>query len=164
MTRTLSWAGTFPSTRLFPAVWISGFGWGVLSLFASPRTTLWNGVRGGAPPGARWLLLTIWVGASALLVLMGWGLKRVRLGENELFVSNYLREIAIPLNAIRDVRQRLFPHFGAVTIELRHATPFGQRITFIPKGRGPRWLGQEGEVFLELRALVARTTDQALAG
>jgi hypothetical protein len=43
-------------------------------------------------------------------------------------------------------------------------TPFGQRVTFIPNGRTARWLGEESAVLQELRALVARTSNQPPAG
>jgi hypothetical protein len=78
MPRTLSWPGTFLMTRLFPAVWITGFGVGTLWLLVSPETIAWNGVRGGAPPGAGWLMLLAWLGGSAFVLFLSWGLKRVR--------------------------------------------------------------------------------------
>jgi len=161
MPRTLSWSGTFLMTRLFPAVWIFGFGIGTLWLLVSPGTISWNGVRGGAPQGAGWLMLAAWLTGSTLILFLAWGLKRVRLRDNELLVSNYLREIAVPLRDVATVRQRMFPHFGSITVEFRSETPFGQRVTFIPNGRRARWLGEEGAVVQELRALVARTSNEA---
>jgi hypothetical protein len=157
VTRTLSWDGTFWMTRFFPVVWITGFGVGALWLLVSPSTIAWNGVRGGAPPGAGWLLLCAWVVGSALILLLAWGLKRVRLRDDNLLVSNYLREVSIPLTDVASVRQRVFPHAGSITIEFRSETPFGRRVTFIPSGRLPRWYGDESVILQELRALVART-------
>jgi hypothetical protein len=164
MPRTLSWAGTFLMTRLFPAVWITGFGVGTVWVIVSPETIAWNGVRGAAPPGAGWLMLPAWLGGSAFVLFLGWGLKRVRLQDDELLVSNYLREVAIPLADVATVRQRVFPHFGSITIELRADTPFGRQITFLPNGRAAGWFRAEGAVIEELRALVARATNRATAG
>src|SRR5690349_8477950 len=67
--RTLSWSGTFLYTRLFPVVWIGGFGFGTLQLLLYPESTLYNGVRGAAPPGVRWLLLAAWIVGTTLILI-----------------------------------------------------------------------------------------------
>jgi hypothetical protein len=152
--RTLSWAGTFLYTRLFPFVWIGGFGFGTLQLLLSPETAYYNGVRGGAPPGFGWLMLAAWIVGSTMALGFGWGLKRVRLIGDTLEVSNYLRRISIPLDDVVEVRQRAFPHFGSITLELRQQTVFGTHITFIPRGKRARWFGEEGPMVTELKELV----------
>jgi hypothetical protein len=60
------------------------------------------------------------------------GLKRVALTEDALHVSNYLREVVVPL---RDVAHVGHSRFGMKTIVVRlaHETEFGRRITFLPK-------------------------------
>jgi hypothetical protein len=163
MTRTLSSPGNFFWTRLFPAVWITGFGIGALWLSVSPKTMPWNGVPGAAPPWAGPVLLLGWLGGTAFLLLLSWGLKRVRLSASTLLISNYRREVAIPLAEVASVRQRLFPHFGSITVEFRSETPFGRAVTFIPGGRTARWFGEEGEVIQELRSAVARATQSSPA-
>ena len=154
MNRTLSWSGTFLLTRLFPTVWISGFGFGALQLLFFPGTARYNGVVGGAPPDAGIMLLLIWIAASSLLLLFTRGLRRVRLEGDELKVSHWFTAVTIPLSDVVAVRQRIFPHFGAITVDLKHATRIGRTFTFLPDGRRPR-LGEEGPVVKELRALCA---------
>jgi hypothetical protein len=156
--RTLSWAGTFSYTKLFPIVWICGFGFGTLQMLVSPETTYYNGVRGGAPPHFGWLLLAAWIAGSSVTLAFGWGLKRVRLVGDTLEVSNYLRQISIPLADVVDVRQRAFPHFGAITLELRAPTAFGTHITFIPREKPRLWTGEDGPCVKELRDLVGSTS------
>jgi len=53
----------------------------------------------------------------------------------QLFVSNYVREIGIPFSAIVDVRQNRWLNSRPITIYFRGATQFGDRVTFIPKWR-----------------------------
>jgi hypothetical protein len=146
--------------KLFPLIWITGFGVGTLWLLVSPETIAWNGVRGGAPTFARWLMLAAWITGSALILLLSWGLKRVRLDDNHLLVSDYLRETAIPLSEILNIRQRVFPHPGSITIEFRSRTKFGRQVTFIPNALPPKWSAEEGPVLKELRGLVDRATIQ----
>ena len=158
--RTLSWEGTFLFSRLFPVVWIGGFGFGTLQLLINPETTYYNGVRGGAPPGLGWLMLAAWIIGSTLALGLAWGLKRVRLVGDTLEVSNYLRTNSIPLDEVVEVRQRVFPHFGSITLELNRETRFGTRITFIPRGKRARWFGEEGPMVRELKELVSNRSRQ----
>jgi hypothetical protein len=60
------------------------------------------------------------------------GLKRVRRDATHLYISNFLREIAVPLNQIVDVTENSMSSFNPVTVHFRSATEFGQRIKFIP--------------------------------
>lgn len=144
-------------------LWITGFGVGALWFLLSPQTALYNGVRGAAPQGFGLLMVGGWLAGTALLLMLSWGLKRVRLRDNDLLISNYIREIAIPLSEVSSVHQRLFPNAGAITVEFRSPTRFGRRITFLPSGRRARWYGEEGTLFQELRDAVARASLKAPA-
>lgn len=60
------------------------------------------------------------------------GLKRVVLGDDALYVSNYLREIAVPLRDIASVGHSRFG-MRTVVIRLEHEGEFGRSIVFLPK-------------------------------
>jgi hypothetical protein len=66
---------------------------------------------------------------------MSAGLKRVRLDGQCLYVSNYLREISIPLANVRDVTENRWVNFHPITIYFQNTTEFGDKIVFMPKPR-----------------------------
>jgi hypothetical protein len=83
----------------------------------------------------KWLFL----GATVLGGLfLYWGcmrLKRVDLDEDALYISNYLREVRVPLRDIEEVTENRWINIRPVTVEFRRDTDFGPRITFMPKTR-----------------------------
>ena len=97
MERTISASTTFFFKYVFPLLWIGGFGIGSLKLLFDPRNVVFNGVRGAATPADQLLFLATWIAGSAFLLWLSIPLKRVRLRPDGLSVSNYLREIAIPI-------------------------------------------------------------------
>ncbi len=119
---------------LFPLVWSGGWGYGTLDLLLHPDTATWNGVPGAAPPGTTVLMLSAWVVGTVALAAFGWGLKLVRVEGDALLISNYLREIRVPLADVVYVRRSFFPHAGGVRVGFRAPTPFGNKITFIGRG------------------------------
>ena len=74
-----------------------------------------------------------WVLGMTFILWNCAGLKRVRSDSQQLYVSNYLREILIPFYEITDVTQNRWINIKPVTIHLRNATMFGSKITFMPK-------------------------------
>ena len=77
-------------------------------------------------------------------------LKRVAMSETSLHVSNFRREIAVPLNDISSVGEIEGPPYR-VCIQLKKETPFGRQIFFSPKGgSSPR----PHPIVAELRAAV----------
>jgi hypothetical protein len=62
-------------------------------------------------------------------------LKVVNVDEHFLYVSNYLKEIAIPLSNIYDVTENFWLNTHPVTIHLKSPSEFGGRIVFMPKTR-----------------------------
>lgn len=151
MERTLSAGTTFLFKYLFPVVWIGGFGMGTLELWFHPEDVVFNGVRGAASRGDQWWFLAAWVVGSAFLLWMAFPLKRVRLTEQGLHVSNYRTEILIPFGAIARVEQNRWINVRPVTVHLRHDSPFGRRITFMPAGRRRFTFWREDEIVDELR-------------
>lgn len=131
MLKTLSSAQTFLMKFLFPPLWISGFGFGTLSLWLG---TMYGENGAQTPDGMKWLFLFSWIVGTAFSLACV-GLKRVRVDSKSLYVSNYLREITVPLSMIEDVTEDRWWNIHPVTIHFRSATEFGQKITFMPKYR-----------------------------
>ena len=81
-------------------------------------------------------------------------LKRVALSETSLHVSNYLREIVVPLsdvNSVTEIEGRAY----RVVIEFKRRTRFGRRIRFSPIGWTPP---SPHPIVAELRAAIAAAT------
>jgi hypothetical protein len=97
--------------------------------------------------------------AAVVVALFAWeswawlGVKRVALGDGVLHVSNYRREIVVPLRDVDRISQR-FWHGRLVNIHLARDCEFGRRIDFLPK-RVLRWLFWTHPIVDRLRDAVA---------
>jgi len=92
------------------------------------------------------------VRSTSLAEWLGFSLKRVRMDAEALYVSNYLREIRIPLSDVQHVSEILGRrHWNRVTITLRCDTPFGRKIDFLPASSRA---GRRDAVVGELNALI----------
>lgn len=87
----------------------------------------------GLPAAVVWLLI------FGILAKLSSRLKKVYLAGDTLYVSNYLRQIRIPLSEVTSVevsdmsgRWKWEP--PTIAIRLRWPTEFGRRIVFIPRG------------------------------
>ena len=134
--RTISSAQTFSMKFLFTPIWILVVGTGVLGLFLGAFHTDLTTTR----PDWKWWFLVIWIcGIPAIC----WGslhLKRVRILNDAIYVSNYIKEVRIPLDEIVDVAQNRWVNLQVnalrpVTIRFRSITAFGRQIMFMPKRR-----------------------------
>lgn len=112
---------------VLPGFWITMFGVGALNLFLLTDEGLQS------PPA--WLTLFVWIAGSAFLLWDTFRLKVVNVDEHFLYVSNYLKEIAIPLADIYDVTENVWLNTHPVTIHLKSPSEFGDRIVFMPKTR-----------------------------
>ncbi|MGB7745704.1 MAG: hypothetical protein WBN75_00235 [Verrucomicrobiia bacterium] len=146
--RTLSSVQTFWMKFVFPAIWISMFGLGTLGLFLD----VFHDRGDAAPPDwMKWQFLAIWIIGS---VFIWWGcvrLKKVRTDGSAIYVSNYFKEVRIPLDAVREVSENRWINIHPVTIHFRHDTPFGDRVVFMPTIRFFSW--RSHPVVRELREL-----------
>jgi hypothetical protein len=132
MLKTLSSGLTVLLKVLFPVVWISGFGFGTLALWLGAM----HGKHGAPPPDEmKWLFTVIWLAGTAFILWICARLKQVRVDANNLYVSNFLREVAIPLNLIADVTENRWINIHPVTIHFRDETQFGRTVTFMPTAR-----------------------------
>jgi hypothetical protein len=109
---------------VFPVVWISGFG---SATIVTPA------------PQNKIVFLVAWSLGTTLILWANADLKRVRIDERQLHVSNYSREICVPFSAITDVKQNRWINSRPITIYFRDATQFGDRVTFMPKQRIQFW-------------------------
>ena len=109
---------------VFPVVWISGFGSATI-LTPAPQNKI--------------VFLVAWSLGTTLILWANAGLKRVRIDERQLHVSNYSREICVPFSAITDVKQNRWINSRPITIHFRDATQFGDQVTFMPKQRIQFW-------------------------
>ena len=144
MPRTISSAQTFLLKLVLPPLCVLLGGIAVFSTWH----VLPASIEGVA---VRWLVPVAWIGATYLVSRLCVPLKRVRIDERNLYVSGFGEEVAMPLSAVRDVSGNRWINLHPVTIRFRRPTPFGERVTFVPKAR---WfsLGRRHPVVAELRA------------
>ena len=110
-------------------LWACGFGGGTIGLWVGSFSAH------APPPEMKWIFLALWVVGTASLRWFLASVKKVRIDGATLYVSDYRREIAVPLAEIEDVSENWWMSHHPVTLHLRHDTPFGRKITFIPKFR-----------------------------
>ncbi len=93
--RTLSSASTFWMKFVFPPVWILSFG--IVAILLS-----FGGLndRSNAMPSSqmKFAFLGAWILGTTLILWTSAGLKRVRIDDRQLYVSNYIREISVPFS------------------------------------------------------------------
>jgi hypothetical protein len=126
MRDTLSSRATFAMKFVFPTVWVVGFGASTVVTLRSAR-----GAASHAMSGA-WMLAAIWLACSAVLLWFCAPLKRVRLRNGRLLVSNFRREIEIAPADIARVTQNKWVNLRPISIHLRAPGVFGRQISFIP--------------------------------
>ena len=154
MERLLSSRWTFFQKFLFPALWVAGFGLVTLLFFVDPADVVYDGVRGGAPPGVGWIFLAAWLAGGALVLWVSLPLQRVRLVDDALLVSNFARELRVPFGMIAEVRQNRWVSARPITVRLRADVPgLGRRFTFIPPTRLRFAVWREDPEVAELRRL-----------
>ena len=111
--------------------------WAGIGLFALSRAVL------EPYPGellAMVLFLMAWTGVALLInYWFSLPLKKVSIDNESLFVSNYIKEITIPLSRVGDVKASAYPWLGwwrwppyRVVIVLKDSSEFGNKILIIP--------------------------------
>jgi hypothetical protein len=137
MRRTISSTQTFFLKVVLPVLWLGVFVGSTVLMFAG-----FPGLRISAdspqPAGAKWAMLIGSVVGSAAIYWFGVRLKRVELDRRALYVSNYLKEVAIPLRDVEEITENRWANTHPVTVRFRGDKGFGTRIVFMPK---KRWFG-----------------------
>ena len=123
--RTLSAPETFATKFILPSLWICTVGAIVLASF---------GDTDEASPlyASRWKSLFVWVAGTGLLWWACMRLKRVRIAHESLYISNYRREIHVPLSEIRAIAGNRWLSTRLITIEFDRVTSFGSKVVFMP--------------------------------
>jgi hypothetical protein len=143
-----------------PVIWISGFGFGTAVLFR-PGDAFRDRPP---PPEMKWIFLAGLIVGSILIYWWGVRLMRVVMTDQELRISNYRRQIVVPLADVDEVTENRWVNVHPVTIQFVRRTDFGFRIVFMPKRR-PFALFSSHPVVAELRGAVeaAKRGPSALA-
>jgi hypothetical protein len=119
MKESISSSMTFFYKFIFSSLWIAGFGLGTISTMSlHDRET------------------TIFVIMFVLGTLfIYWGcirLKKVRLDEEFVYISNFRKEIRVHRSEISRVTENVFVNIHPVWIHFRRTTDFGDYIMFMP--------------------------------
>jgi hypothetical protein len=159
MQRTISSAHTYVMKVIFPVIWIGAFVIATLQLFLRA-----GGITDqyGNPPSSdmKWTFLFATLAGSAFIYWVGIRLKRVAIDDKALYVSNYRREIVVPLRDIEEVTEIRWINIHPVTIHFFRGTEFGNNIVFMPK---VRWLAfcSSHPIVAEIRSAAARARGAA---
>jgi len=89
--------------------------------------------RQGGPPAYAFLLF--WMAGTVFIWWQSSRYKVVHVDRDFLYVSNYLKEIVIPLSEISNVTESRFINAHPVTIHLSSPSEFGNKIVFMPTVR-----------------------------
>ena len=68
-----------------------------------------------------------------------------------MYISNYVKEIAIPINEIKSIRDYLGPRMRRARICFCGVTEFGAEVVFLPRDSFLPW--QRSRVVAELRKM-----------
>jgi hypothetical protein len=98
-----------------------GFGFGTLQLF-----------KNNSP--AKWPFFIVFIVGSVFLSFC-FRLKSVRIGNDRLQISNFLKKVQVPFANIERVYENKLINIRPVTIFFRERTEFGKKITFMPEAR-----------------------------
>lgn len=116
---------TFVTKVIFPMVWIGGFGAGTIAVWASNNTT----------DQMKWGFLAVLIVGALSIWWSCVRLKKVSVDGSALYVSNFLKEIALPFDVVDRVSENRWINIRPVTLYFRRFTDFGNKIVFMPKTR-----------------------------
>jgi hypothetical protein len=134
---------------VLPAGWITLFGWGTLGLF----TYAFHDSHGGLPPPQlKWVFLVVWLIGSIVWYRSCIPLKRVLISGGDLIISNYAREVRVPLARIRRISEGRFQNPRSKRLVFNKDIRFGASVLFMPTQRF-LWPWQEHPIASELRRL-----------
>lgn len=147
MKRQLSTKLTILAKIILPGLWL--FIVGLITLMAflglEPKST--------SQPLPKFLLLGMLIGGATIYYFTVMKFMAVAVDNRFLYVSNFLKEVSIPLSNVRNVTEIVWLRGNPVTIHLRTPSEFGSKITFIPKSKGFTKSLQSHPVVAELRQM-----------
>lgn len=132
MRRTISSRLTQLYKVIFPTIWIGGFALGTALMFIPAK---YRGAPGtvGEFHDEKWQFLAMTLVGALVLWRTCMPLKRVELDQHSLYISNFQKEIVVPLAEVVEVKENRWIDPRPVTIRFRSHTDFGQSITFMPE-------------------------------
>jgi len=145
----LSARQTFYCKFILPIVWLGVVASGTAMMFLAPER-----FRPPPPTLVKCQFVVLTLVGTASFARFSLPLKRVRMDEQALYVSNYLREVRVPLADVQEVTQGGWLSTRPVTVLLWRDSEFGRRIMFLPETSW-RWWGANPKIE-ELRAAVRR--------
>ncbi|HEY4407776.1 MAG TPA: hypothetical protein VGN55_24250 [Xanthobacteraceae bacterium] len=134
---------------IFPIFWITIFGG---FTFAAWTARLVDN-QGVPLAKMKYNLLFGLIMGSLLILLSIARLKRIRVDGHSIYISNYRKEISIPLGAIVDITEYWWFNPTLINIHFRSETEFGNKITFTPQQRRPFLTWGPHPTVVELRRL-----------
>jgi hypothetical protein len=154
MERELSSRWTIIVKYIGPGIWIPLVGSQVIGAYMRPANVNYTSARGIGPHFEAADVLIIWLFCSALFLWFALSIKRVRLSDGAILVSNYFNEWRVPFGLIESVSQSRWVQNRPVTIRLRADVGCGTTVKFLPPHR---WFlfrfWREDPVVAQLRAL-----------
>jgi hypothetical protein len=128
-----------------PIMWLVFFGATTLAFFAGRSA----GMGFEAPLTLKLVMLVIFLSGAAFLYFTLLNLKRVELGPEGAFVSNYFTHLKYKIEDVESITVTSFLILSVATLRLKSAGTFGQNIRFIPSGSNfrPFW-----DAYPELKA------------
>ena len=115
-----------------------------------------------SPFWSKLLFFGIGIGATAIFYFTVMKFMVVSVDDDFLYVSNYSKEISIPLSDIEKVTEVVRVRGHPVTIHLKTPSAFGSKIVFTPKSYGFR-LFSANPLVAELNELAETKSAEAIA-
>jgi hypothetical protein len=160
--RTLSSDQTFGAKFVVPLVVILVFDVAAIALWWDPNEWPMMGALHASSDPIRWVFAVVGIVLTVGSLWFGAPLKMVRLDDEALYLSNFRREIRVPLTELESVGGSHWSISQVVTLGFRSETAFGRRILFMPK---LRWLSfGEPPVVGELQRMIGVSADQKQSG
>ena len=107
---------------LFPVLWIPLIGFGAIAAASLAKTK----------PG--WILFVIgWIIASGYVIWFARRLKFVSIDEDFVYVSQFRKQVQIPLAHIEGVKELFSSRPKLIALTLKQPSDFGEQIVFLPR-------------------------------
>ena len=129
--RTISSDLTFLSKLVLPTLVIGGFASSTLFMFIAPDAFEGN----WDAREMRWYFLAGTLVKGAVLYWYCLRLKRVKLDGAVLLISNFRKQVAVPLHEVERVSGSILINPELIWLHFRRPTDFGTKIVFMPKLR-----------------------------
>ena len=147
--RKLSSGWTWVYKFAFPTLCIGSFGLGTVAMLVAPDSLATD------PREVRWLFLSLSLAVTWIEYWSGIRVKKVALDGDSLIISNFRRELRVPLHNVKRVSGSIFLHPALICVQFRYPTDCGSNVVFI----APLRLFGFGQhpLVRELQALVSRS-------